>query len=126
VARAGGPHAFLHATASFIKNGDTIGGKALAFPLAPAINHSGTVVFKSDFSDGGGIFTPSNLLVKTGDTVDGLTLTGIAVPAINNRGTVAFLGHFAGGDGVFTLSDVVVKTGDIIEGKILATPGGPQ
>jgi len=115
--------------------GDTIDGKLIGSVSDPSINNAGTVVFESDFDDGGNtidaIFSQTSLLVKEGDTVGGKLLTDIDDPFINNNGEVVFEGEFDVGPdsitGIFALNadSLLVQEGDMIAGKVVESIDHP-
>ena len=91
-----------------VQTGDTIGGKTLTGISSPVLNDSGAVAFHGTFSDGAGIFTPTELLARSGyfddngkfvgEIIDGKFLLGIGVVrpdvAMNNAGAVVFGANF--------------------------------
>ncbi|MBV8706031.1 MAG: hypothetical protein JO028_02490, partial [Acidobacteriaceae bacterium] len=83
---------------------------------SPRINNSGTVVFSGL---GGGVQTPTQVIVLPGSIIAGKTLTNINSPRINDAGTIVFAGNYAGRNGIFTPSEFLVGTGDVIGGSAL-------
>jgi hypothetical protein len=90
------------------------------------MSNSGTPVFGGVLSSGGGLFTPTQLLVETGQVIGGQTITGFSEPSLNSNGQLAFRGFFPGGQGIFSENALLVETGQTIAGKTITDLGTPQ
>jgi hypothetical protein len=91
------------------------------FPVSPAINNNGMVVFVDRNTDALFLFSAGSLtrLAAPGDPVPGGgVFSGFSTPAINQSGQIAVIGFTGTGDGIFLLSGGsmirIVATGDVL------------
>ena len=103
-----------------VSEGDTIGGKQVAYVRSLSVNDAGMVVFIGRCDNGRALLTQTGLIATSGTVIDGKELFSIqGTPQINNDGTIVFQGKYFGGLGYFTDDKSIVALGDTLGGKTL-------
>ncbi len=122
-----------------VRDGDTVGGVDIRFPLASSLNNNGGLAFIASFQDlmpglSIGVFVNDQLWVQGGDTLGNLVVQEpFSIPlSLNDNGDVAFTSSFEDSvtgsfnKGIFINDQLRVQSGDTIDGLVIKSPTSPS